>query len=104
MHKGPVLVKGIQGFDPVHDLVFKYRINLTKDLFKSYCSLFLNNNPLSEFCQIISPPDMNLLDKNCYYNYYIDTGLDDEDAMGMYFSDHTDIEIFIAFRKVKCKY
>ena len=104
MAVGPILVEGMQGFDPVHDKVFKYRLNLTKDLFKTFCTLFMNENPLHQFCQILSPPDMSLLEKNCYYNYYIDVGLDDEHAMGMYFADHTDVEVFIAFRKLKCDY
>ena len=64
--------------------------------------MFNNENPLSKFCQIIVPPESCLLKKNCYYNYYIEVGLDDEDAMGMYFSDNTDVEVYTAFRKLKC--
>lgn len=98
------MVKNLQGFDPEHDRVFKYRLNLTEDLFKSYCSLFKHETPYHKFCQILSPPGMDLIDKHCYYNYYIDVGLDDEDKMGMYFADHLDLEVYIAFRKMKCKY
>ena len=92
----------MQGFDMNNDIIYKFRLDVTEDLFNSFCNLISTNNPLPNFCKIISPPDRDLLDPNCFYNYYIEVGLDDEDSLGMYFADNTDVEVMIAFRKIKC--
>ena len=99
---GPHIVKQMQGFDPNTDLVFKYRLDLTDDLFNTFCTLISTNESMPNFCRIITPPDRDLMDPNCYYNYYIEVGLDDEHSMGMSFKNHTDVEVMIAFRQIKC--
>jgi len=99
---GPQRVNSLEGFDMENDIVFKYRLDITQDLFNSFCNVISTNNPLPNFCKIITPPSQDLLDPNCFYNYYIEVGLDDQDSLGMYFADNTDVEVFIAFRKIRC--
>ena len=99
---GPQRVNKLDGFDMENDIIFKYRLDITEDLFNSFCNLISTNNPLPNFCNIITPAGQDLLDPDCFYNYYIEVGLDDEESLGMYFSDNTDVEVFIAFRKIRC--
>jgi hypothetical protein len=99
---GPQRVNSLEGFDMENDIIFKYRLDITEDLFNSFCNVISTNNPLPNFCKIITPPSQDLLDPNCFYNYYIEVGLDDQDSLGMYFADNTDVEVFIAFRKIRC--
>mgnify|MGYP001800676687 CR=1 FL=1 len=96
------MVSSMKGFDMENDIIFKYRLDITEDLFNSFCNLISTNNPLPNFCKIIAPPNEDLLDPNCYYNYYIEVGLDDEESLGMFFVDNTDVEVMIAFRKIRC--
>ena len=102
MSTGPERIE-MKAFDSERDFVYRYRLNLTRDLFNTFCTSIMGNDPVTEFCSMIAPPDRELLNPNCYYNYYIEVGLDDEAAMGRYFKDNTDLELYIGFREMHSK-
>jgi hypothetical protein len=99
---GPKKIIWIPGFDPLNDNIYKYRINLNRKLLSGFSTMFNESKVLRNICSIIVPQEKKMIDHNCYYNYYIEAKLDDQDSLGMYYEEGLDIEILIAFRKLKC--
>ena len=100
---GPMKFEYMEGFDSAEDSVYEYRWNVSKDLFCSNCVSSLRNKSLNQLCEIITPDGKGLISPNCYYNYYINIALDDEDKFGMNFTEHTDAQVYIGFKKIKCR-
>jgi len=100
---GPAKFDYMEGFDPVQDCVYQYRWNVSNDLFKCGSVSSLGSSFMNDLCDIITPKGKGLISPRCYYNYYIDIALDDEDKFGMHFTEHTDAQVYIGFKKIKCR-
>ena len=100
---GPHKFDYMPGFSPTRDCVYQYRWNVSNDLFRSFSSSSLRNRSLSDFCEIIKPTGKGLVSPNCFYNYYIEIALDDQDNLGIDFTEHTDVQVYVGFKKIRCK-
>jgi hypothetical protein len=100
---GPMRFDSMQGFDSSEDSVYQYRWNVSNDLFQCRRACPLGKKSFNDLCNIITPRGDGLINPRCYYNYYIEIALDDEDNLGMMFTEHTDAQVYIGFKKIKCR-